>query len=40
MVRAQCQGPDIDGVTYLENGTVGEVQSVTINDALLYEMEA
>ena len=38
--RAQCQAPDIDGVTYLENGTVGEVQSVTINDALLYEMEA
>lgn len=38
--RAQCQAPDIDGVTYLENGTVGEVQSVTINDTLLYEMEA
>ena len=38
--RAQCQAPDIDGVTYLENGTVGEVQTVTVNDTLLYEMEA
>lgn len=38
--RAQCQAPDVDGVTYLENGTVGEIHTVTISDTLLYEMEA
>lgn len=38
--RAQCQAPDVDGVTYLENGAVGEVHSVSISDTLLYEMEA
>lgn len=38
--RAQCQAPDVDGVTYLENGTVGEVHTVSISDTLLYEMEA
>lgn len=38
--RAQCQAPDVDGVTYLENGAVGEVHTVSISDTLLYEMEA
>lgn len=38
--RAQCQAPDVDGVTYLDNGTVGEIHTVTISDTLLYEMEA
>ena len=38
--RAQCQAPDVDGVTYLESGEVGEVRTVTISDTLLYEMEA
>ena len=38
--RAQCQAPDVDGVTYLENGAVGEVHTVSIGDTLLYEMEA
>lgn len=38
--RAQCQAPDVDGVTYLEAGEVGEVLSVEIADTLLYEMEA
>ena len=37
--RAMCQAPDVDGVTYLEVGEVGEVRSVTIEDTLLYEME-
>ena len=37
--RAMCQAPDVDGVTYLERGQVGEVVRVTIADALLYEME-
>lgn len=37
--RAMCQAPDVDGVTYLEAGEVGEVRSVTIEDTLLYEME-
>lgn len=38
--RAQCQAPDVDGVTYLENGSVGEVHTVSISDTLLCEMEA
>ena len=38
--RAQCQAPDVDGVTYLEHGAVGELHTVSISDTLLYEMEA
>ena len=38
--RAMCQAPDVDGVTYLDEGMVGEVRTVTISDTLLYEMEA
>ena len=38
--RAQCQAPDVDGVTYLDEGEIGEVRTVTISDTLLYEMEA
>ncbi len=38
--RAMCQAPDVDGVTYLDEGVVGEVRTVTISDTLLYEMEA
>lgn len=38
--RAQCQAPDVDGVTYLDAGTVGEFVPATIIDTLLYEMEA
>lgn len=38
--RAQCQAPDVDGVTYLDSGNVGEVRTVEISDTLLYEMEA
>lgn len=38
--RAQCQAPDVDGVTYLERGEVGQFVGVTIEDTLLYEMEA
>jgi ribosomal protein S12 methylthiotransferase len=38
--RAQCQAPDVDGVVYLSEGSIGEVRSVTITDTLLYEMEA
>ena len=37
--RAQCQAPDVDGVTYLESGSVGDVKRVRIDDVLLYEME-
>jgi ribosomal protein S12 methylthiotransferase len=37
--RAQCQAPDVDGVVYLEEGTVGEMRTVAIVDTLLYEME-
>lgn len=38
--RAMCQAPNVDGVTYLDKGVVGEVRTVTISDTLLYEMEA
>lgn len=38
--RAMCQAPDVDGVVYLADGEVGEIRSVTIQDSLLYEMEA
>ena len=34
-----CQAPEVDGVTYLEDGEVGQVVRVTIGDTLLYEME-
>ena len=37
--RAQCQAPDVDGVTYLQSGEVGDVKRVRIDDVLLYEME-
>lgn len=37
--RAMCQAPEVDGVTYLERGDVGEIVRVRIEDTLLYEME-
>lgn len=37
--RAQSQAPDVDGVTYLDEGNPGDIVSVTIDDTLLYEME-
>lgn len=37
--RAQCQAPEVDGVTYLNEGVEGEVRKVRIVDTLLYEME-
>lgn len=37
--RSQCQAPDVDGVVYLKAGTPGTIQSVTITDTFLYEME-
>lgn len=37
--RAMCQAPEVDGVTYVEDGTPGEIRRVTIVDTLLYEME-
>jgi ribosomal protein S12 methylthiotransferase len=37
--RAQCQAPEVDGVTYVDAGTVGEWVKVTVVDTLMYEME-
>lgn len=37
--RAMCQAPEVDGVVYLEEGAVGEIVRVRIEDTLLYEME-
>lgn len=37
--RTQAQAPDVDGVTYVEFGTPGQIIDVTIVDTLMYEME-
>ncbi|MEY8461193.1 30S ribosomal protein S12 methylthiotransferase RimO [Eggerthellaceae bacterium 24-137] len=37
--RAQCQAPEVDGVTFVAEGEVGDIVTVTIADTLLYEME-
>ncbi|MBC2890499.1 30S ribosomal protein S12 methylthiotransferase RimO [Gordonibacter massiliensis (ex Traore et al. 2017)] len=37
--RAMCQAPEVDGVTYLEAGEVGDIVRVRVEDTLLYEME-
>lgn len=37
--RAQCQAPEVDGVTYISAGNVGDIVEVVIADTLLYEME-
>lgn len=37
--RAYCQAPDVDGVTYLQEGEIGTFRRVVIEDTLLYEME-
>ncbi len=37
--RAMCQAPDVDGVTYLDQGTPGDIVRVVIDDTLMYEME-
>lgn len=37
--RAQCQAPDVDGVTYVPRGKPGEVVEVEVIDTLAYEME-
>ncbi|MEC4184096.1 30S ribosomal protein S12 methylthiotransferase RimO [Adlercreutzia sp. R21] len=37
--RAQCQAPEVDGVTYVDGGNPGEVVQTVIADTLLYEME-
>lgn len=37
--RAQCQAPDVDGVTYIHHGEPGDIVQTTIIDTLLYEME-
>ena len=37
--RAQCQAPDVDGVTYVSAGRVGEIVEVEVVDTLMYEME-
>ena len=37
--RASCQAPDVDGVTFVDSGDVGDIIQVRIVDTLLYEME-
>ena len=37
--RAQCQAPEVDGVTYLDGGEPGQVVDVEVTGTLLYEME-
>lgn len=40
MVDASRKRPEVDGVTYIENASIGQFVSATITDTLLYEMEA
>lgn len=37
--RAMCQAPEVDGCTYVQTGTPGHIETVTITDSLFYEME-
>lgn len=37
--RTQAQAPEVDGVTYVDAGEVGEFVSVAVVDTLMYEME-
>lgn len=37
--RAMCQGPEVDGVTYVDHGCIGDIIPVTIEDTLMYDME-
>lgn len=37
--RSQYQAPDVDGVTYLDDGKPGQFVTVRIEDTLYYEME-
>lgn len=38
--RSQYQAPDVDGITFIHAGSVGDFVHGTITDTLLYEMEA
>lgn len=38
--RCQSQAPEVDGVTYVDDGSIGQIVSAVIDDTLLYEMEA
>lgn len=37
--RAMSQAPDVDGCTYVDAGSVGDIVEATIVDTLFYEME-
>ena len=37
--RAMCQAPDVDGVTFVDGGAIGDIIHVRIVDTLMYEME-
>jgi ribosomal protein S12 methylthiotransferase len=37
--RAQCQAPDVDGITFVDAGNPGDIIEVEITGTLMYEME-
>ena len=37
--RSHYQAPDVDGVTFVDEGAIGEIVPVRIEDTLYYEME-
>ena len=37
--RAQCQAPDVDGITYVHSGKPGDIVQVQVTGTLMYEME-
>ena len=38
--RCPSQAPEVDGVTYIDQGEIGSIIPCIIEDTLLYEMEA
>ena len=38
--RCPSQAPEVDGVTYTDQGEIGSIVPCIIEDTLLYEMEA
>lgn len=38
--RAMSQAPDVDGITFVDGGDVGDVVEARIVDTMMYEMEA
>ena len=38
--RAKCQAPDVDGITFVPSGDIGDIIEVAAIDSFLYDLEA